>query len=180
MKFQCYYRLAIFDADGNVVRTQEAECKSFIRQIIDLMYIQFRQTSYSIKDISGGTTARGPAYANGRASAAYGPIIGTGATPVTISDYALDSMIADGSGAGQMVHGFSAVSMPTTPVSGTRSNTIERAFTNNSGSQITVAEIGLTVRVISTYLVIRDVLVIPEPVNDSSGLSLTYDIRVVV
>jgi len=69
--------------------------------------------------------------------------VGSGDTAMTIDDYALDTLIANGTGAGQLSYGAQserssiAVNSDEQKVVG-----ITRAFTNNSGGDVTIKEVG--------------------------------------
>jgi len=71
-----------------------------------------------------------------------GIVAGTGSTAVTISDYALDTLITHGVGAGQLE--YAASSFGSNTVAGSTSSfTASRVLTNSSGASITVNEIGI-------------------------------------
>ena len=69
-------------------------------------------------------------------------MVGTSATAVTIDDNALGALIADGSAVGELTHGTESISLGT-PSGAEESIIISRLFTNDSGSGITVREVGL-------------------------------------
>ena len=92
-----------------------------------------------------------------------GIVCGTDATAVAQTDYSLVTLIAAGNGAGQLAHattGFAAVSSSGT----SRLITITRAFTNNSGGVINVAEVALYCTIqdsannVNTHMLCRDIL----------------------
>ena len=74
------------------------------------------------------------------ADATYGIVVGTGNAAVTTSDHALQTPIAHGNAAGQLL--YSAVTIVGT-VTVPASNTLQvvRTFTNSSGGDITVNEV---------------------------------------
>jgi len=109
----------------------------------------------------------------------YGIQVGTGTTPVTRDDYCLVSKIPHGTATGQMVYGAVTVEdvdgVP--PESRFR---IIRVFSNESGADITVNEIGLVANNYAFYdavtaevyfMLARDVL--PSPVTVPVGATLT-------
>lgn len=75
----------------------------------------------------------------------YGIQVGTSATAVTQADYALGTLIATGSGAGQLNYQVGRDSGAPSISSSSFSYTFGRDFSNASGGSITVKEIGLAV-----------------------------------
>jgi hypothetical protein len=112
----------------------------------------------------------------------YGIRLGTGLIAPTINDYALQTPIAEGSGAGQMNHG--AVTFGTPAADSTTSQfTITRNMANNSGGLITVNEIGLYCRcyywngdsiVTGYFMIIRDVIGGGIAVPNGQTLTVNY------
>ncbi|GAI80495.1 unnamed protein product [marine sediment metagenome] len=73
----------------------------------------------------------------------HGIVIGTGNTPVDITDYQLVAQIMDGSAAGQMIHNAEAFDATVTVSDPDCTVDTWRNFNNNSGASITVKETGL-------------------------------------
>lgn len=114
----------------------------------------------------------------------YGTRIGinTGATPVAIGNYALDTPIIHGVAAGNMSHGAETYTVPVT-VGSTRSFTVQRTFVNNSGNTIIVAESGIYVKdsVSAWYFLIqRDVPGSPVSVLNLGSITVTTTVKVTV
>jgi hypothetical protein len=110
----------------------------------------------------------------------YGIIAGTGTNPVTMTDYALQTVIAHGTGAGQLDYAAVTFGSPTTSGK-TRYFEFSRALTNSSGDTITVNEIGVYIYPTSQsyyYMFLRDVL--PSGVQVGNGQVLTIKYRVSV
>lgn len=114
----------------------------------------------------------------------YGILIGTGNTAVDIADYALDTKIVEGSGSGQMNYGAHASVSPVSDVGNTYSYAgISRTISNNSGSGISVAEVGLAMmRFWDTttnryFLLLREVLGSPVSVGDGEILTVTIRVK---
>jgi len=74
--------------------------------------------------------------------ATQGITVGTGTGAVAPSDNKLGTQIAHGTGAGQLSYGGMGFGSVSTTATQTKL-TMSRAFTNNSGSTITIQEIGL-------------------------------------
>lgn len=110
----------------------------------------------------------------------YGIVAGTGTNAVTMTDYALQTLIAHGTGAGQLSYGAVTFTGPTTSGK-TRYFEFQRALTNGSGGSITVNEIGLYVYPTSTayyYMYLRDVLGSGVVVNNGQVLTIKYRVSV--
>lgn len=112
--------------------------------------------------------------------------IGTGNTTVTITDFSLAALIAHGTSSGQMEYGSSANFSAILGSGSERHFTNTRTFTNNSGGNITVAEVGLAVITDDSgsanrnFLVARDVLGSTVLVADTEALAVVYTIKVVL
>jgi hypothetical protein len=110
----------------------------------------------------------------------YGIVAGTGTNPVAITDYALQSLITHGVGAGQLSYGAVTFGTPTTSGK-TRYFEFQRALTNSSGNPITVNEIGLHIYPTSQsyyYMYLRDVLSSGVQVNNGQVLTIKYRVSV--
>lgn len=70
-----------------------------------------------------------------------GIMLGTDDTALSLSSTQLGTLIADGSGAGQLIHGDTTYTVPTT-VGSSSYYSFHRSFTNNSGGAIVVKEAG--------------------------------------
>jgi hypothetical protein len=157
--------------------------KSFVRQIIDVMRIHMSQTSAEVK-CTDGTLNLMPASSShfkvnaAAGDASFGVQVGTGTNAVSISDYKLQTPISHGTGSGQLQYG--AVSVGAVAVIPPSAEfTIARTFTNLSGADITVKEVGLIAKYdVYPYLLERTLLefVIPNGENRT----VTYKIKVTV
>jgi len=180
--------LTVTDKDGKVTEHRVMKSKSFVRQFLELLWIQANQlnqaNAYSLRDT--GNTLRAIRQSQylfntnaGSTVTTYGPVVGTGTTAPTINDYALVTPIAHGTGAGQLQYDAVTFGAPASD-STTSQFTITRNFANASGGAITVNEIGLYVRAIadSTYynfMTIRDV--ISGGISVPNGQTLTVNYR---
>ena len=73
----------------------------------------------------------------------WGTVVGTGNAAVTIADIKLQTQIANGSGANQLVHGVQQYSAGPYTSGSSRYIILGRSFTNISGGNITVNEMGI-------------------------------------
>lgn len=111
-------------------------------------------------------------------------IVGTGTEPVKASDIGLSSRVQHGSAAGQLVPGnATSFSIQTTDKPSTRM-TLTRSFTNNSGADISINEIGVITSYnnlesphdYTQFLIVRDVLAAAKNIPNGSTLTVDYEI----
>lgn len=121
---------------------------SLLHQWLEILRVQMTQL-YNVTSTDTGSTVRTviPHAINLDVNAAvtddsYGPVVGTGTGGVILSDTALQTKIAEGSGAGQLSHAATSVSAPTTSGDEARID-VTRVFTNNHTSNLTIQEVGL-------------------------------------
>lgn len=160
-----YYTTYIHDADGNLVRKQSRFARSFVRQMVDILWSQMDPNVASVSTLDTSNTSRAMVeHANNfsvnaaSATTTYGIVWGTGTGAESVSDKALGTLIAHGTGAGQLSYGGCSVGSTTTGASDT-TITITRSATNSSGSTITSQEHGVYMRGGSTpwfFCTIRD------------------------
>jgi len=116
----------------------------------------------------------------------FGIRVGSGTSTPTPTDYNLQTPIVNGTGVNQLSYG--AVTIDALSISGnTVTLRIIRTFSNNSGSAITVSEIGLSVRIKTglgdtwAYILIaRDSASPPISVPNGSTLTLRYLLQTTV
>lgn len=179
--------LTVRDKNGKVTDHRLKRSESFVRQFLELLWIQafqipevapynMRDTGNTLRDICQSYLTFG---SNGGAGVVtHGIVAGTGNTAPTINDYALETLIAHGVGAGQLQ--YSAVTFGAPASDATTSQfTITRNFANGSGGAITVNELGLYVMGFlynSTYyfMIIRDVIAGGISVPDGQTLTVNY------
>jgi len=137
--------------DGTIREQGAKRAESFTRQFMDLLLVSMlgapESQGLEIKDVAGNNqwirhsiyTFRCNALAN---DDLFGMVVGTGSTAPTISDYAMETQIADGVGGGELEYGNQAYGLPTSNLT-TSHFTLTRNFSNLSGADITVYEIGL-------------------------------------
>jgi len=114
----------------------------------------------------------------------FGICVGSGSTPVSITDYKLSSKIPHGTGSGQLDY-------ETHTVASSYSDTysyieIARSFVNRSGADVVVREVGLVARTYwkdvsgiaqdIKWLIARDVLTTPILVPNLASLTVRYRI----
>ncbi|MBA7678522.1 hypothetical protein ES703_86798 [subsurface metagenome] len=187
MKYELWYSVVVRDRHGKVVSRERRRSKSFLKAWNEIIYIQCHYAgTVNITD-TGNTVRAIPRHATNLTMNApagninYGIRVGTGNTPVAIDDYALETPIAEGTGAGQMEHlvctvATSVVAAPSC------SFLVSRTIVNNSGGLITVREAGIYM-FISSFVVgdaVRDVLVAPQAVPNGGSITIDWTIKVTV
>ena len=171
-----------------------APSHSFVIGFLEHIYGEFIDLTVAIEDTSntsksvcfpsGGPYPRQDVDASANYST-YGIVVGSGSTAVTANDYALATRIAHGTGAGQLQYGSHSFTSPVVAV-GNVDMIVSRTFTNGSGGDVTVREIGIYCRSYEqgiSYLyfcIVRDVL--PSAITLTSGQTLTiqYTFRTTV
>ena len=190
MKTELWYSAVVRDQKGKVISRERRKSRSIVRGWADMLYVLLANVSWAIK-LTNGTSplVYSTDASNLRMTAAIAEddrslVVGSGDTAVTISDYAMETKIAEGAGAGQLNHQATTVnaSIVAAPHCGF---IIERAFTNNSGGDVTVREAGIHVSArlaagTGYVLAIRDVLGVAQVIPNGGSLSINYTLRVTV
>lgn len=184
--------LTVKDKDGKVTDHRVMRSKSFVRQFLELLWVQCYQipnAGYSMRDTSDALQdVRENSYVFGCDAAAtdvtLGIIVGTGTTAPTIDDYAIKTLIDHDAApptAGRLQYGGSAFGAPASDAT-TSQFTITRDFANASGGAITVNEIALYVNGYSNqyFMVIRDVIAGGILVPDGQTLTVNYREQAVI
>ena len=166
-------------------------CHSFLKQFGQVLYGSM--SAGYIGDIvdTGGTTrtinyrmcyssyTTGMAVNAATSNSNYGIQVGTGSTAPAISNYALQTKIAHGTGVGQLQYAACTVGSPSA-TSTQATFKITRVFTNGTANPITVEEIGLVLYDIQYYyLVIRDITG-GIAVAASQSLTVNYDLTTTI
>jgi len=185
--------LTIKDKDGKVTEHRVMRSKSFVRQFLELLWIQayqipetapynMRDTGNTLQDVcEGGLTFDATADVG---DVTHGIIVGTGTTTPTIDNYVVETPIAHGTGGGELQYGAVAFGAPASDAT-TSQFTITRDFANASGGAITVNEIALYVKgykypTAYYFMIIRDVIAGGIAVPDGQTLTVNYREQAVV
>jgi len=112
----------------------------------------------------------------------HGIWVGTGSTAVDRDDYTLGTKIDHGNGAGQLYYQACVVTA-IAAISGGYEVVISRQFDNNSGSAITINEVGLVVITADYYgatkfmMVLRDLISGGEAVANGGSVVIRYKLQ---
>jgi len=162
-----YITIEVKDKNGNIIKRYKQHSHSFVKNFLKDLYELFTS---------------GPSNAPGALNYPTGIQIGTGTTPPTPNDTALTDPIANGSGAGQMTYPSSPNFTSPVVNGNTSTMTIQSTITNNSGSPITVTEVGLLSQNTSSEqlegLLTHDLLSSPVTVPNGTAITITYTISV--
>jgi hypothetical protein len=199
--------IEIRNKNGKLLELKRFPAKSFVGNFLALLSCVFKggaMTSYTTGttyycvgrndpvNIGGSNigltfflTGTGSVYAGCEAPAGsdvFGMQVGSGDTPVTMTQYSLQTKISHGTGSGQLLYGASTVEALTKDT--TWYFRVIRAFTNNTGASVTVKEIGLVVQfaagannTYTQFMVARDVLPSPVSIPDGAALTIRYKIQ---
>lgn len=184
----------IKDSRGRLVpaRSGKKRGESFVQQFMQLLYIQMNgignNFGYPVSDVNNFrlemcVDTKSWDTAAPTTNTAYGILIGTGITPPAIADYCIESLIAHGTGAGQMQYGGMTYGLPTATAA-VSSFTLVRSFSNNSGGAIAVNEASVYARCYNSmhdnslcyfyFMLLRDVIAGGILVLDGETMTLNY------
>ena len=187
-RMELWIRLTPIDANGVRGESVTYPSHSWVKAASRIMCVQLGGVaSLSVVDM-GGTSRTVIPNANvflvtptlGTTSATFrGIVVGTGTTAEDRDDSALATLIAEGTGSGQLTHGAGSSSAAPVAITGGYRLSITRTFTNSSGSAIVIGEIGLAFRnsVDATaigFLGIRDVLSATHSVANGNSVLVEY------
>lgn len=202
-----YWELEVKDKAGKLLQKTQAPAKSWLVAFIKILKGEFAtrhavavgEGNVSPKN-EGGTDIgypihRATSYTScsmqlstlgDTADVTQGIIVGRGNTANDLTTYKLETKVAHGTGANQLLYGAESIEDVTNPSGNDLQFRITRTFTNNTGSTVTVTEIGMLVNKYSTtgadnsWLVSRDVLGSPTDVPDGATLTIRYVVKITV
>jgi len=135
----------------------------------------FTDTSNSSQTYQGSNYETSFDVTAGTGSTLYGIVVGTGTTAVALDDYALETLIAHGNGAGQLSYSTMSVDTSVTNITSQVYILISRTFTNNSGGDINVTEVGLYAKV-QTYYACFDRTLSSNSILNGNSATCSYKI----
>jgi hypothetical protein len=152
-----YWSIWLHEKDGEVAQAYTLGARSFTRWIADALEVWLAGRSSNqttVKDTGGTdrTTATSATnlstnwiVAAGGGVVTHGIVVGTGTDAEAITNNALQTLIAHGTGSGQLSYGAVAVGAATA-VGSSAEITVTRSMTNGSGSIVTAQEFGLYIQ----------------------------------
>jgi len=157
--FGAYLTAIVRDSEGRVVKVHRQRSHSptanFIGLMLPLTYFNVTGNSYTLTNTGGSTYSYKPAPYASIQCISY-PInatnyptyllmiqVGSGQQSNPYSAHSLAAPIANGSGTGQLVYGQPSVPSNITVSGSSAYFTVSQTFNNNSGSTITITEVGI-------------------------------------
>ena len=178
MNIKMFVQFSETDIDGNIIKEGEFQKANslLVGFIADYQaHVVNAATAAVAKDTAGVARAvPQSSWANygtcgGAGDAASGIVVGTNSTAVTITDYALNTKVANGTGANQLSYAGQTTPDTSLTVSGSEAYfTLSRVLTNSSGGNITIKEVGIISRVISQYLLMDRTIPAEYTVNNGA------------
>ncbi len=179
-----FYEVVVTDEEGREIFREEGPSHSFTELWNKIINAHARITPNTIKDTGGIDRSVPRSSLNLRANAgigvtSYGIRVGKGATPVDISDYALENPISHGTGPDQLSHQEMQWILPAESPPDC-SFKIWRVMFNYTGSTVSgIQEIGCYVIMGGYYgLAFRDVLVGAASIPFGGAMTVTYTLKV--
>ena len=195
MNIETYYRILKHDSEGKLVKdTGLIPSHSYVIQLLEYMWSAFEGQDKNATDVNNAESVlvdtsdfqiRYGNCAGGIGEAKYGIVVGTnaGSTPEDNENYKLDTKILHSAVGEAGKLNYQAVTFVRARVVGANVDVdINRAFLNETGSTITVKEIGIICANTTDnkyFLFLRDV-VADEAVLDGQTLTVIYKLRTTV
>lgn len=168
---------------GTIIRLDCAH--SWVRGMVDLLICYISNIDLNIVE-TGGTNIQvdadtSPKFSFLFASTGVGVQVGTGTTAVDRDDFDMETIIANGSGAGQLTFTNPGTLTKAAAVTGGYRIMLERSFNNDSGGDITINEAGIIVATrrssavtVTSPLILRDIISPGHTVVNGGGVILRY------
>jgi hypothetical protein len=204
-KIGLYYEVILRDRNGKIVKRFKRKSESWLRGFIAILKACVKQrygTSTLVENITDETgTVRGypdiyapsgyityylPCCNGDTGDTSQGIVVGSSDTANTLDTYALGSKISHGTGSGQLLYSAMTFEDIVNPSGNILQFRMTRVFTNNSGADITVKEMGLLTKGKDntdnprSFLIARDVLSTPITIPDGYSLTLRYIVKITV
>jgi len=164
-----YLTIIVKDKNGKVVYIRRYKSRSFVVGFLNALYTNFTSPP------TAGQYFLDPNI-----------VVGSGTTKPSISDGGLTSQIGNGTGAGQLQYGTDSLTTPITNLNNNSASfTWSKSFTNGSGGNVTVAEVGAYVTLTSvpsgatvTYFILHDLLPSQITLANTQVLTVVYTITI--
>ena len=200
--FNTYLAVIVKNSEGNIIKVHRQKSHSpttnFIALLLPVNYYTSTNSSITITGLAGASYNYQPAFSNNGyditypndSNSYYSYLLeidvgsGTQSNPLTATNLA--SPIANGSGAGQLVYGAVSVSSSITINGSSAYFYISQTFNNQSGSAITITEVGIVTKIsiyniyvdayegIFTLLTWYDVLSSPVSIPNGGSATIRY------
>lgn len=160
-------------------------CNSYVAQIIDILRVSFAGATSAVIDTA--SASQNITEANSYISVGGGVNdntrgiqVGTGTAATTITTRVMQTLIVGGNGASQLAYGVNSTTQAATSGT-TRSVTMSRVFTNNSGASITIQEVGIYFQGgASGFVFLMERTLSVQAILNTASATATYTIGVTV
>jgi len=169
------------DKNGKLKKHFFKVADSMVGNFLQILYIAFSQsneTDYQVSSFNGATSNDTAKQTNGAVSnigqnqnyfrlhplagdVTYGIVFGTGSTTPTALDFNIETLIPNGTGAGQLSYAPQGAVQSPQNAGLTTSFILNRSASNNSGSPIIVSEVGIIINESTfskKFLIFRDLV----------------------
>jgi hypothetical protein len=185
MKLSLYYKIDSFINSRIIPTGNYRKANTLIAAFLGLFSNQTTQTTLTLKDTNGTNRSNTSSGNSFRLLASAGQttsgiVLGTGSTPVSISDYQLETKINHGNNTGELDYSFMIFPEIYILSGSSYYTTARRTFLNNSGSLITVNELGLYCGGSSAFLYCYDRTLETFNIPDAEGKVITYKFEIEV
>lgn len=181
---RAYIEIEVRDKNGKIIHRHQQPARSWVKNFMKILLCGLGATNVTVtkQDGSSGTIGYSTAIADvlsvkaGSGDHTWGIIVGNGSKAFDVEDYCLESKIPHGNESGKLA--YDEVTVESLIDDGQKLYfRVIRTFTNNSGGDITVSEVGL-----ATYhgvhpLIARDLLETPATVPNGGTLTVRYIIQ---
>ena len=172
-------RVRAHDADGNLIADVEGPMHSYTKNYLYAWYRRItEETVTGLTEANDTTYESTRSYWNTTTGYQRGIVVGSGSTASTFGDTKLESLIDHGTGSGELEHGDDTITINESD--GEIDSETERTFTNSSGGDVTVREVGIHGSTSSNstfetnlHLVLREVLDEDIVIPDSGTITVT-------
>lgn len=187
-----YIKMDTVDLEGKMIQEGKfTKCHSLVQGFMGWLSTQVNNAStVSVPDTNNTartiTTALtwwgGTGATPGIGITTHGILVGTGTTAPAITNYAMETLIAHGTGAGQLSYAAQVMTTTAWTVSGSDSycdNT--RTLTNSTVGTITIREVGYVINMSSTtHRFLIDRTAANQAVTASTAVVITYRFKITV
>lgn len=184
-----FYQLTVTDKNGKIVRkTRMRRSKSLCLAFLQMLNAEMGPTTVSVKGTTGVSQDADPALTqlfasnSGEGDVSQGILLGIGTTPVATDDFVMETLIANGAGAGQLTYAAGSF-IVAQEVGANVDFQMLRSAQNLSGGTINITEAGIYAYLSTTgtlrALIIHDVFT-AVPVTNGQTITATYTLRTTV
>ncbi len=185
MKLEVFIEITGKDKQGREEKPIIFKANSIVGTFVGFLAGHFSDANKTVVDITNANKNSRTSFAlatGGGGTVTRGIICGTGTTAVALTNYKIETIIAHGTGSGQLSYGAMSFDAGLTDSGSTRYFQMYRQITNNSGANITVNELALYVSdgyyVTFNYMIDRTLQTFT--INNGTSKTITYKFAITV